>query len=460
MAYDYDKLKKMELYQVGGGTEPYAIADRKAREGLVEAQEDIDEILEDIAYLQEEDVKLKEDLAQQERSLDLLWKLNKGIAYTLEEDEEVKSNKVIPSGAMAFNLDVVGGMSIKGRNLLDTVGINTTRRGLNIVTRSDGMTIDISGTPSNTYIAIPLNSVFLPKVGNLTASLTLSNTGGIRQIRLSNNDISKYLFNFTNIRIGEVNKSTISVNESIEYNCILLTTDATTELNCSLKFMIEEGTTAHDFEPYTDKIINSDCNKVIVSDGTNTKEYTIPQAIRNLDGYGWGINEGCYNYIDFNTMKYHKKVGRVDLGTLRYYYDTNKYRFYTNSIRDMAPHEVTTPSNIMCGLYETVVNTAYITIDYRKIMGSDSNTPPYLWIRNRDYSDINEFKTAMNGVYFYYELAEEVVTDISDLIPSELLEAILCEANGTIKFNMSDSTYAIDIPNKEEYIIKVSEATS
>lgn len=44
--------------------------------------------------------------------------------------------------------------------------------------------------------------------------------------------------------------------------------------------------------------------------------YPIPQAILDLDGYGDGVSDDVHNYVDWENKEYHKRVGKVDLGTL------------------------------------------------------------------------------------------------------------------------------------------------
>jgi hypothetical protein len=48
--------------------------------------------------------------------------------------------------------------------------------------------------------------------------------------------------------------------------------------------------------------------------------FPIPEAIRNLEGYGWGINESVYNYVDFGNKQFVKRVAKSD-GDETYYYE-------------------------------------------------------------------------------------------------------------------------------------------
>jgi hypothetical protein len=46
-------------------------------------------------------------------------------------------------------------------------------------------------------------------------------------------------------------------------------------------------------------------------------------------------------------------------------------------------------------------------------------TESRVYVRDDAYADAASFKAAMDGVMLYYELAEPIITDISDLITSD-----------------------------------------
>ena len=63
----------------------------------------------------------------------------------------------------------------------------------------------------------------------------------------------------------------------------------------------------------------------------------------------------------------------------------------------------------------------------------------------------------MNGVILYYELAEEIITDIE--IPIELTDWMTVETGGSITFHNLDNGKRLLIPNKETFIRKLDEVT-
>ena len=63
----------------------------------------------------------------------------------------------------------------------------------------------------------------------------------------------------------------------------------------------------------------------------------------------------------------------------------------------------------------------------------------------------------MKGVMLYYELAEEIITDID--IPTELTEWLTVEVGGSVTFHNADESKRFLIPNKLSFIRKLDEVT-
>lgn len=189
----------------------------------------------------------------------------------------------------------------------------------------------------------------------------------------------------------------------------------------------------------------------------------IPESIRNLDGYGWSAGN-VYNYVDFENKKFHKRVGRVDLGAQMWFMINREYpnTFYIllNKAKGLSIN--TNSTNMICSKYQkSVSGTSANTCDDKAwqyggtFVGFQAFT-----VRDTSYTDAATFKTAMSGAVLYYELATEEVTDISDLL-AELDEGAFVlpvEAGGTLTFkNSLGDGYRIPVPNSEEYVIKLSE---
>ena len=203
----------------------------------------------------------------------------------------------------------------------------------------------------------------------------------------------------------------------------------------------------NDYYPYNaGEIVSAGTEEVVVGDTA----HPIPEAIRNLPGYGWSAGT-ARNYVDYENKKYVQCVNSVDLGTKNWrMYKDGDYTpfFYLNAVSDIRGGT----SNFLCPKYQ-----------YVKIGVTDSASGLYVLenttVRGRDtaYTDATAFKQAMSGVMLYYELANPIVTDISALIPDDFLRNLTVEAGGSVTFKNSNDNYHIPVPSEEEYIVKLSE---
>lgn len=195
-------------------------------------------------------------------------------------------------------------------------------------------------------------------------------------------------------------------------------------------FILSKGSTATPYHPY------------------RHNEYPIPNAIRNLEGYGWSAGN-VYNEVDFERKKFIKRVGRVDLGSLNWSRGTSsesgKYYMTSNGIASTVaiPPNNNTVSNLVCSNYTA---TTYNNV-YAKTIGISIGSSGSLGVYDENLQVAQEFKSAMSGVYLYYELATPIETDISDI-----LEPFEVEAGGTITFHNSNGDgYGIPVPSKIKF---------
>ena len=126
-----------------------------------EQAQQIEQNKADVASLKEETGSLKEDLtskadktalAQTDRKLDALWKLNQGISYKFEEDNTEAYQKTVPSGAKMVSIKSIGGKTIVWNQLIDeTYGESVTRGNVTIVNNKDGSyTVFTNGAATET----------------------------------------------------------------------------------------------------------------------------------------------------------------------------------------------------------------------------------------------------------------------------------------------------------------------
>lgn len=225
-------------------------------------------------------------------------------------------------------------------------------------------------------------------------------------------------------------------------------------------FQIEEGSSATAYSPY------------------KKETYAVPQAILNLDGYGWSVRN-AYNYVDFENKKYHKQVGRyVMTGDEQFYSDkmyigVNSTNFYL--IMDIGEKQSTDAEIISNKLsyleYNWSEDTNYNTICFNsgnqihiRLLNSELGTT--------NQTSIDEVITAMknycknlyesdNPIIIYYELAEPIVTDISDIIGDTFQEPFEVESGGSLTFkNTNGDGYKVAVPSNIQYVVSLSEVNS
>lgn len=191
-------------------------------------------------------------------------------------------------------------------------------------------------------------------------------------------------------------------------------------------------------------------------------EYPIPETIRNLPGYGWSAGT-ARNYIDYENKKYYQCVQSVDLGTVNWAINSTSivgehfYGFIDSAKFKRLGQFGSTVHNILCSKYITVARNVNVFVDKTITLDGDSTRVSQIQVKDTAYTDAATFKQAMQGVMLYYELAEPIVTDISDLIPDDFLRNISVEAGSSITFKGSNDDYRLPVPSEEEYVVKLSE---
>lgn len=404
-----------------------------------------------------------------QRRVNALYDMGNGITHKFETDTDTAYQKTVPTGAKLMSVKSVGGRSIVWNQLVSQL-IETTSASVTGVKLTD-KTLQISGTSTNV--------VFLRIVPVQTAIIGhkylfhshASNTTGLSSFNGFYNNESE-----TDKRFYEYGKGIIFTNadNAIEMR-LRLDDDVTVNFQITPQLFDltqmfgagNEPASVEEFEkmfpadyyPYAvGEIVSAGTEEVVVGDTA----HPIPEAIRNLPGYGWSAGT-AKNYVDYENKKYVQCVNSVDLGTLGWKINTTSSvgnHFY-GSVKHLNFKYLgafgTTVYNALCSKYITVARSSNVFVD--KTLTIDGvNVVSQIQVKDTAYTDAAEFKQAMQGVILYYELEKPIVTDISTLIPDDFLRNIEVEAGGTITFkNSNGDSYRIPVPSKEEYVVKLSE---
>lgn len=210
---------------------------------------------------------------------------------------------------------------------------------------------------------------------------------------------------------------------------------------------------AEHYEYNAGTLLSAGATEIISKDSDDNvlQTYAIPAELQALEGYGWSAGS-VSNYIDFKRKKFVKCVGSIDLGTLNYDYIGGKFISKTGVPGIKLVLDSTAKPNVLCKGY---VASRYYTEIYAasvdKIIGLQNNDYGKVAAIDKSYDSAATFKTAVNGTILFYELAEPVETDISELLTDETITEV--EAGGSIAVpNNQGDDYKIPVPVGLEYI--------
>lgn len=432
-----------------------------------EQAQQIEQNKTDITSLKEETGSLKEDKADKtalfktDRKLDALWKLNQGISYEFQTDDTEAYQKTVPSGAKMANVKSIGGKTIVWNQLNLNDKNSITRDGISFTNNKDG-SWTITGTCSTSNGGSA--NVLIYKFADKFVS------GHKYLVKADKYFDENYGF--------AINGATFPLKKAViidyAFNPVIFVKDKVTVDNVTMRMNIfditqmfgagNEPSTPEEFEamfpadyyPYNaGELMSAPVNEVVYLDTKNQEtSYPIPQAILNLPGYGWSAGD-VRNYVDWEEKRYHKRVGKVDWERLDWEY-ANDYLgmpvFYTTNI---PPGIASKTMNIITSRY-IPTDKVFSTQQVDKAIAIATSGAVY--VRDNSYSDKDTFVNALNGQIIYYELAEEQIIDISDIIDNIFQEPIEVEAGGTLTFkNSHGDNYRIPVPSSEEYVISLAE---
>lgn len=408
-------------------------------------QTDISELKSDLTGLQTVvDSKAdKTELAKTNLYLDALYKLNKGQTYDVLEQESEAYSVDVPSGSRYVGIDKVGGKSVIFAQLAKVTSEGSGElNGITLTNNGDG-SFTINGTATETaYFAIGKAFTLVPNRRYCIPSIELNERFYFRawDSNSISKDISAPIFtadsdygSVGNVYLRMTKDNTFdNVKRHIKVFDITNDTDIQSVDDFVARYPNWEN------EPYSEPtIISSQTDRLDVAsaDGTITQQITTGFPVLNSAG-------SVYDYIDLNDDKLHRRVGAVDLGSLSWRMSGSRFE---------APNFINggKENSLICSAYES--KGAVDKSIYKSSIHS------VLVVYDSDYTDVESFKQAMQGVMMYYELAEEVITDIT--IPTELTDWLTVEAGGSITFHNSDDGKRLLIPNKLSFVRKLDEVT-
>jgi hypothetical protein len=440
----------------------------KAKEyadNLQASTEAISKLKEDLVANEKEDAKTK-------RSLSALWDLNNGISYRFETDSEKAYKKQIPSGAKLGSVNKVGGKTITWNQMFNYQDVHSkTISGVTFTNRGDGTYI-VNGTSTE---ATSISGIINIIKGHMYYMRSLTTIGSPATYRAYITGGSAFN-NLIDYGSGAIERA---LNNGKAYFLLLYIVKGVTvndlkivpqvyDLTKMFGYGNEPSTTQefkamfpNDYYAYNEgELISMSVNDVIYTDtSSNHVSHPIPQSIQNLDGYGWSAGT-TYNYVDFENKKYYKYVDKVDLGTFKEIYlysgvtpEEGRYVYAIN----ISAIKTKPNSGAICELFDNISSNEIVSKDGMFL----NSAYDQLLISTSKCKSLKELKSYINGKYLYYELAEPIVMDISELIGDTFQEPFEVESGGSFTFkNTNGDGYQIAVPSDIQYTVTLSEVNA
>ena len=401
-----------------------------------------------------------------------------GIVATEETDSTEAYTKTVPTGAQKWaSLDKVGGKTVVwNQQRENSTQTEVTENGITFRCSATSLSINGTATSSSFFDWIGVDTIAGRKY-LIDAHDGINNTP-VAQIYLSSNNEyelasrSPLIFSASytgadRLKVAVYKDAT--VNSVITCNIIDLTVmfgsgNEPTSLDDpriqAIKAYAEEHPEYNPGELMSAEVVE------VESKGT----FPIPAEVRDLcPGYGWSAGTVC-NEIDFERKGYLERVGKIVLD------GTN------TGLRDGWSSDVTN-SNGIIRLVNTIDDMKYIArsvcdrwesyngflagnADTERISTTTYQNYVYVTIRasrlSGDLSSSEGRKIAFNNwlhdnlLTMYYELAEPIEVDLSDVLPDD--HFIEVEAGGTVTFKQASTQ--LTVPSSVTYQISTKEVVA
>lgn len=287
------------------------------------------------------------------RRVNALYDMGNGVTHQFETDSDTAYAKTIPTGAKLMSVKSIGGHSEvidgeivsagteevveQGKNLFDYT--DKTYHGANVNKVENGVIY----TKGLTTTALNIPTIAENKYTlSFKVKSNAANQDGLRW-SLQKGKNTSYAHDSSLI------KSEVGYAANTEYQAVVTFVADTDFVSlCTIVGMIydvqlENGDTATNYSPFYQTA------------------YQIPEAIRNLPGYGWSAGT-ARNYVDYENKRYVQCVSSVDLGTLDW---TSRLSTVDNSIYVFISNDLNANNrgnSGLCSQYDLVTSNIDATI--------------------------------------------------------------------------------------------------
>lgn len=428
-----------------------------------------------------EDKADKTSLAQTDRKLDALLKLNQGISYEFQTDDAEAYQKTVPSGAKVASIKSIGGKTIVWNQLNLNNEQSITKNGISFINNKDG-SWTINGTCSVS------NDEGINTIVYLFASKYVS--GHKYLVKADKYSDGNYGFAI-NGRTYPLKKAII-INYA--FNPIIFVKDKVTVDNVTMRMNIfdltqmfgagNEPSTPEEFEamfpadyyPYNaGELMSAPVNavmeqgknllggkafadKIVELGGTldeaNGKVSIAASVVSDKTVFEFPDESKSYTIIlsgeNTNTNSQSTNL-RTDKGACNRFVDRCSITTVTGAKKIFGAYDtqVAIYDYEKCGIFEGV-----LTADDFKPYHKTSYPIPQAILDLEGYGESGNF---VDFVEKKYHKGDRTI-DISDIMGDTFQQPLEVEVGGTLTFkNSNGNDYRIPVPSSEEYVISLAE---
>lgn len=390
-----------------------------------------------------------------QRRVNALFDIGQGVTHKFETDTDTAYTKTVPTGAKLMSVKSIGGHSeaIDGE-IVSAETESVVEQGKNLLNADDYYVSykQSDGSYVNNFMGFASINIPVGKyigktlVATLKATVPPELTSFFWEARIDGARIESSYAKGERVLANTTGIAKLTFTPKTKNDTLAMSYGTGRGDVIVRDIQVELGDTPTAYTPYHRNV------------------YQIPEAIRNLPGYGWSAGT-AKNYVDYENKRYVQCVQSVDLGTLTWTYGNLPFgwgdnQWFSAPIQSIKVISTNTQlANVLCKKYTT--RCAYVA-DGNDFFRVDKSIGQHqdaarVTVLDTAYTDAAAFKQAMQGVMLYYELETPIVTDISDLLADDFLRNLTVEAGGSITFKNSNDSYRIPVPSEEEYIVKLSE---
>lgn len=444
----------------------------------------------------------KTSLAQTDRKLDALWKLNQGISYEFQTDDTEAYQKTVPSGAKMANVKNIGGKTIVWNQMVQNGDFS-----LNSMWSAVGSTISVEGNTGiftateaaltnnkieayqilsgnvvkgHKYCArfeynlsVDINDQSVLNLGSVSTKIPVVGAGtwgkfnSIATVNVTSNIFDLYFY-FDSLSVGDTVKL-----RNVQLFDLTQMFGSSNEPSTPEEF---EAMFPSDYYPYNaGELMSAPVNEVVehgknyfdfsklASDGVNVIDYnnqtiTVP-AYTNNTGYNQTLRDLCPG-ITPGTYVLSMKRSNTESIAGSFFLEANKdftENIPTELTDECLDSHITWYNNVSSNI-ENVISEIQIEKNSVKTLYSQyyqkSHKIPQAILNLEGYGESGNF---VDFVEKKYHKGDRTI-DISDIIGDTFQEPLEVEAGGTLTFkNSHGDNYRIPVPSFEEYVISLAE---